>query len=82
MAESCNSPWFKDLKYLSKPDRVQVWDSICTLLQEMEKEKPAQLDNQITPEPATKRHTSLHLMKRRTMLSEFLSATRQSLLLA
>uniref|UniRef100_A0AAV2KJU4 Uncharacterized protein n=1 Tax=Knipowitschia caucasica TaxID=637954 RepID=A0AAV2KJU4_KNICA len=48
-------PRFKDLKCLSKPDRVQVWDSVRALLQEMEKEKPAQPDNQVTPEPATKK---------------------------
>lgn len=45
----------KDLKCLSKPDRVQVWDSVHALLQEMEKEKPAQPDNQVMPELATKK---------------------------
>lgn len=32
-----------------------MWDSVRALLQEMEKEKPAQPDNQVTPEPATKK---------------------------
>lgn len=32
-----------------------MWDSIRSLLQEMEKKKPAQPDNQITPEPAKKK---------------------------
>lgn len=32
-----------------------MWDLIRTLLHEMDKEKPAQLDNQVSPEPATKK---------------------------
>ncbi|XP_059190842.1 E3 SUMO-protein ligase ZBED1-like [Centropristis striata] len=48
-------PRFKDLKCLSKPDRTEVWGTICALLQEME--RPAQPDNQVTPEPPTKKPT-------------------------
>lgn len=48
-------PRFKVPKCLSKPDMVQVWDLIRTLLQEMENEKPAQPDNQVMPELATKK---------------------------
>ncbi|XP_063049691.1 E3 SUMO-protein ligase ZBED1-like [Engraulis encrasicolus] len=44
-------PRFKDLKCLTKPDRVQVWNSIRTLLMEMQ--RPAELDD--TPEPAKKK---------------------------
>ncbi|XP_038160303.1 E3 SUMO-protein ligase ZBED1-like [Cyprinodon tularosa] len=48
-------PRFKDLKCLSKPDRVHVWDSICTLLREMESRTHAELDDHSTPEPAKKK---------------------------
>ncbi|XP_076151477.1 E3 SUMO-protein ligase ZBED1-like [Alosa pseudoharengus] len=50
-------PRFKDLKCLSKPDRAEVWSMIRALLQEMERERPAQPDIQITPEPPTKKPT-------------------------
>ncbi|XP_038127686.1 E3 SUMO-protein ligase ZBED1-like [Cyprinodon tularosa] len=50
-------PRFKDLKCLSKPDRAEVWRMIRALLQEMESERPAQPDIQITPEPPKKKPT-------------------------
>lgn len=46
---------FKDLKCLSKPDRVQVWELVRALLQEMERTKPPQRDNRVSVEPATKK---------------------------
>ena len=48
---------FKDLKCLNKPDRAEVWGKIRALLQDMERERPAQPDNQVTPEPPTKKPT-------------------------
>ncbi|KAM9322262.1 uncharacterized protein KZ484_020470 [Pholidichthys leucotaenia] len=48
-------PRFKDLKCLSKPDRVVVWDSIRALLQQQEKGRPAALDDQSMPEPEKKK---------------------------
>ena len=48
---------FKDLKCLSKPDRAEVWGTILALLQEMVSERPAQPNNQVTPEPPTKKPT-------------------------
>ncbi|CAL8392636.1 unnamed protein product [Arctogadus glacialis] len=53
-------PRFKDLKCLSKPERVEVWGTVCALLQEMERKRPAQPDNQVTPEPPTKKPTILY----------------------
>ncbi|XP_040208642.1 E3 SUMO-protein ligase ZBED1-like isoform X2 [Rana temporaria] len=50
-------PRFKDLKCLSKPDRAEVWGTIRALLQEMVRERPAQPDNKVTPEPPTKKPT-------------------------
>ncbi|XP_077065477.1 E3 SUMO-protein ligase ZBED1-like [Siphateles boraxobius] len=50
-------PRFKDLKCLSKPDRAEVWGTIHALLQEIERKRPAQPDNQVTPEPPTKKPT-------------------------
>ena len=47
---------FKDLKCLSKPDRAEVWGTIRALLRELERERPAQPDNQVT-EPPTKKPT-------------------------
>lgn len=46
---------FKDLKCLSKPDRVLMWDSIRALLQELGKERQAERDNKSTPEPEKKK---------------------------
>ncbi|XP_060792633.1 E3 SUMO-protein ligase ZBED1-like [Neoarius graeffei] len=48
-------PRFKDLKCLSKPDRVLVWDSIHALLQELGKGSQAERDNKSTPEPEKKK---------------------------
>ncbi|CAL8313931.1 unnamed protein product [Arctogadus glacialis] len=39
-------PRFKVLKCLSKPERVEVWGTVRALLQERERERPAQPDNQ------------------------------------
>lgn len=62
---------FRDLKSLSIPERIQVWDLVGTLLQESEKENP---DNQVTPELAAKKPAlmlayGLRLMKKKTVLS-------------
>lgn len=46
---------FKDLKCLSRPDRVVVWDFIRDLLRQQETERPAALDDQSMPEPEKKK---------------------------
>ena len=48
---------FKDLKCLNKPDRTEVWGLVRALLQEMERERPAQSESQVTPEPPSKKPT-------------------------
>ncbi|KAL2088070.1 hypothetical protein ACEWY4_012284 [Coilia grayii] len=48
-------PRFKDLKCLSRPDRVVVWDFIRDLLRQQETERPAALDDQSMPEPEKKK---------------------------
>ncbi|KAJ8333570.1 hypothetical protein SKAU_G00415780 [Synaphobranchus kaupii] len=53
---SALDPRFKDLKCLNKADRAEVWGLIRALLQEMERERPAQPD-QVEPEPPTKKPT-------------------------
>ena len=42
---------------MSKPDRAEVWGTVRALLQDMEKERPAQPENQVTPEPPAKKPT-------------------------
>lgn len=46
---------FKDLKCLKKTDRAEVWDSVRALLNEMERERPAQPESQVMPEPPSKK---------------------------